>query len=526
MEVFRTWYDEEDCQPQIVHEAFEAAKKHFENSSSLSDEEKQVVTTATRLEDVHKTVSDLLVKYKCKAETSKTRKWLQRASETICHYGPVLDVFVQHHPEYVSLSTVNHAETLQLLSKSISQVAGRLPRITILSILYPTGQIRSTVENLYSSILSFLVMVHSWCNEPHALRYGEILGRIADYSNNIIESASVGSQAEIRVMHESHTSKLDSIISTLEVADKERKDQLDCLTHVVSRLEGSHRGQEKKAASLTTHDLMVKLETFHSIQASAQLNTNQQLTDLQRSQVLATFSLTFEDPDACYKQHLFFRRRRATGMGAITSTNKFWLSPKLGRLSSSHDSSLVVVKGAFMSRLAMQDFGTDVIEALAASAVPTVWALSSLEKSRSTSILTAMDLMKYLAYQALRLRGVAETEKQMAVQQIYIVVDLAIVRASLEGIDGTNFIKELNQMLDEITRGNRAARVKVILLMYEADWFRLLPEDVSSFVIAVKAARSTRSQTREMRHAVNTRVLRNFRNGHGGGQEKRLGRSL
>ncbi|KAI4864058.1 hypothetical protein F4820DRAFT_459078 [Hypoxylon rubiginosum] len=580
MEVIQSWYHEEDSsdKTRIANDAFEAVKKHFEQSSSLNDEEKKIVTDATQIEDVHHTVADLLAKYKDKTE--KTRKWLQRTAETICHYGTVLDVFVQHHPEYVSLvwgtmkllfmSVMNHAETLKLLAKSISQVAGRLPRINILSLLYPTEQMRSAVEDLYSCILSFLLMAHAWCNEsklrhiyhsftrPHVLRYGDVLERVTDCSNNIVELASVGSQAEIRVMHKSHTSRLDNIISILGATDKERKDQLDSLTYVVSRLEGSHREQEEKinsiisaleASGLTINDLLLKLETFHAIQASAQLNTNHQLSDLQRSQILSTFALTFEDPDTCYKQHLFFRRRRASGVGAITSTNKFWLSPKLARCSSSQDSSLIVVKGAFMSRSAMKDFGVDVIEALTSSAVPTVWALTSLEKARSTSISTAADLMKYLAYQALRLRGVAETEKQMALRysqfhtsrtqkewlqlfkqvittlegQVYLVVDLATVRPSLEGVEGSNFVQELIRMLGEISGSNMATRVKVILLVYEADWFKLLPEEVAESIISVKAARSTRSQTREMRHAVNTRVFRNSGPGRRNLQERRSG---
>lgn len=44
-----------------------------------------------------------MAKYEAKAESSRTRKWLQGFSEAICHYNQVLDVFVQHHPEYVSL---------------------------------------------------------------------------------------------------------------------------------------------------------------------------------------------------------------------------------------------------------------------------------------------------------------------------------------------------------------------------------------------------------------------------------------
>ncbi|RYP70582.1 hypothetical protein DL771_005401 [Monosporascus sp. 5C6A] len=349
----------------VANEAFKAVKEHFEQSSSLHDQEKALVASTSSIEDVLQVVADSLAKYEAKSESSQTRKWLQRASETICHYGTVLDVFAQHHPEYVSLvwgtmkllfvSVVNHGETLKLLAKSVSQFA----------------QMRLAVESLYKCILEFLRMAHAWCNEskfshfyhsftrPHGLRYNDLLERVTDYSNNIVELAAVSSQAEIHVMHKTQARKLDDIISTLKTESRKKLDLIILLL---------------EASGLTINDLLAKTETFHSIQTSAQLNTNQQLSELQLSQVLSTFLLRFEDPDKCYKHHLFLRNRRASGMGVNTSTNPFWLSPKLARWSSSHESSLAIIKGAFTSRLAMLDFGVDVIQTLTASAVLTVWA--------------------------------------------------------------------------------------------------------------------------------------------------------
>ncbi len=87
----------------IASDAFKAAKAHFEQSSSLSDKEKSLINSSSCIEDVQQAVAGLVTKYASKNDSSKTRRWLQRTSETICHYGVVLDVFVQHHPEYVSL---------------------------------------------------------------------------------------------------------------------------------------------------------------------------------------------------------------------------------------------------------------------------------------------------------------------------------------------------------------------------------------------------------------------------------------
>lgn len=248
---------------------------------------------------------------------------------------------------------------------------------------------------------------------------------------------------------------------------------------------------------------------IHAVQTSAQLNTNQQLSELQLSQALSTFSQSFEDPDKCYKHHLLLRNRRASGMGAKKSTNQFWLSPKLAKWSSSPGSSLTILKGSFISRSAMVGFGVDVIQTLTASAVPTVWALPSVEKSRSSSISTITDLMKLLTYQALRLSGGVKTEKQMAIRysqlhtaraswewldlfeqvvanlgrQVYLVVDLAAVCAPLEGEDGFSFIRELNRML---SNASKQGTIKVVLLVYEADWFKHLPNEVSNNIVLVK----------------------------------------
>lgn len=87
----------------IAKAAFESVKKHFEDSNSLTSQDKALLQGSSSLQDVQKAVASAMAKYEAKAESSKTRKWLQRFSETICHYSKVLDVLVQHHPEYVAL---------------------------------------------------------------------------------------------------------------------------------------------------------------------------------------------------------------------------------------------------------------------------------------------------------------------------------------------------------------------------------------------------------------------------------------
>lgn len=177
---------------------------------------------------------------------------------------------------------MNHEENLTLLAKSIHQLGMQLPRMEILSILYPTQQMRIAVECLYSCVMEFLLRSHEWLNEsrlhhlyhsvtrPHALHFDDVLARVKSCSNDILELASVGSQAEIRVMHETQTGTLEgikSIVSRLEASEKHRNDQLDSLADSVSRLKREYKEDVGRIVSLiessglTINDLLSKVES-------------------------------------------------------------------------------------------------------------------------------------------------------------------------------------------------------------------------------------------------------------------------
>ncbi|KAF5666707.1 hypothetical protein FDENT_12290 [Fusarium denticulatum] len=527
-QVFQLWYKGDDAnKADIAQEAFKSVKKHFEESNSLSSDEKALLVKKSTLQDVEKAVSDAFAKYEAKSEASKTRKWLLKASESICHYGQVLDVFVQHHPEYVSLawglmkvmfiSVVNHGETLKLLSKSLFEVAQRLPRIEHLSALYPTKNMKLAMESLYSCIMEFLLIAHSWCNEskfkhiyhsftrPHELRYGDLLQRIETCTGNINELATVGSQTELRVMHNTQSSKLNEIILSLQTSEKTRQAQIDGLNCAISRLEISSRDHDRKldlimqwleASGLTINDLLTKIESmghlkmlqgsvanidqaFHSIQTSAQLDTNQKLSSLQLSQALATFSQSLEEPRSLYKHHLFLRNRRASGRGATVTTNEFWLSPKLARWSSCPHSSLVIIRGSFTTRWAIQDFAIDIVQAVTMMSILAIWVLGSANKTTSNAMLSPVDLMSlrhsqleeaktsqdWLALFKLIMQGLGG--------QIYVIVDLATVTSGSKGSGQVNLIYQLNEMLEDLSnkrlqKGSQT-RVKIILLVYDPD---------------------------------------------------------
>ena len=58
---------------------------------------------ATSMFDVEKAVLVARAHYDGK-KSSKVRKYLADFSKRVCFYGNIMDVLVQHHPEYVSLA--------------------------------------------------------------------------------------------------------------------------------------------------------------------------------------------------------------------------------------------------------------------------------------------------------------------------------------------------------------------------------------------------------------------------------------
>jgi uncharacterized protein YggL (DUF469 family) len=88
---------------EVAQNAYRATCDHFVRSKTLNDVEKALFFRGSTIEDAHQVIAKSLADCEATHDSSKARKWLHKASEMVCHYGTVMDVFVQHHPEYVSL---------------------------------------------------------------------------------------------------------------------------------------------------------------------------------------------------------------------------------------------------------------------------------------------------------------------------------------------------------------------------------------------------------------------------------------
>jgi hypothetical protein len=59
---------------------------------------------ATSLKGVLDCIQDAQAEYENRRERSKLRECLSSLAERVHHYGNIMDVLVQHHPEYVALA--------------------------------------------------------------------------------------------------------------------------------------------------------------------------------------------------------------------------------------------------------------------------------------------------------------------------------------------------------------------------------------------------------------------------------------
>ena len=91
-------------QRDVAKEAFDDAKATLQ--AELTEKEQTLVgldRDGTTFADVQEAVTIAANAYSSKPR-SAARKWLLKLSQMISYYGQILDVLVQHHPEYVALA--------------------------------------------------------------------------------------------------------------------------------------------------------------------------------------------------------------------------------------------------------------------------------------------------------------------------------------------------------------------------------------------------------------------------------------
>ncbi|KAK6508673.1 hypothetical protein TWF506_010752 [Arthrobotrys conoides] len=434
-------------------EAYDEAVRIFSTTSS-NVEEKILLQNHTTLSDVISTVESLKACYETRAQKSeKLQHYLRRLSSRIMYYGNVLDVLVQHHPEYVSLAwgtmkflfqgIMNHEELVVQLAKGITKIAEVMPRTELRAILYPTAQMRHSIQTLYALIIEFLLRALKWYRQPtlkraissiakpFALQFKDVLEDISEQSRQIDQLAAAASQAELRDMHIMIASMKSLLIEEISPG----------------------------------------------------------IRDLQLSSALDFVDKTrYIDPEATLRYCRLLSNRRSEPNryvvdAKILSTLRKWVTV--------NTSSTIVIKGTSV-RLPAQyrDFGADLIHCAKQPTIPLIWALEAAcapADSDRDQISSAVDLLKYLVSQILKLNSntmprnvnasifrTASTEVEWfnlltallsTLPRVIIVVDAALIGERFS--DDISWIDAFVGVFNDLRMRNVTTIVKVVLLNFD-----------------------------------------------------------
>lgn len=323
---------------------------------------------------------------------------------------------------------------------------------------------KSAVEELYTNIFEFFFRAYKWYQgglgrhllqsftHPPKLHYEDVLADIEKCARNIDKLAQLGSQVEIHRKLAEVQSKLDLMLT----------------------IQGNTSSQV-------------------ALLSSAMLNTDQRVMDLQFSDMITTLSKSnIGDAMESYQYNILSRRRRSQDVQR-GFTNRFWLSPKLEQWTLAKESRLVFVQGNVQAKSTMREFSLCIIDQLRESKVPVLWALPGAEADLTAKTASAIDVLKNLILQAVRLSKQAPKESSMSrictrfrtlsterewVQmlgsalrsvgpQCYITIDLSVLNGGLQSADKKfSWLRAFQELFTELAKGTPQVKVKVLLLLH------------------------------------------------------------
>ncbi|KAJ4016341.1 hypothetical protein NW752_003463 [Fusarium irregulare] len=470
----------------IAQQAFQEGLDRFASDLTKDREKVELSERFSSIQNIQDLAQRSFAKYSDEKRFPKAKKWIQRFTAKISHYGNVMDVLVQHHPEYVSLvwgamkfllvAAQNHEATISLISKALSQIADSLPRVGLITVLYPTDRIRQAVSNLYANLVRFFIRAHEWCQQgtmrhlwhsitrPPELRYKDLLEDIATASREIDQLAVASSRVEIRDIN----LKLDSIVSKLNYFEP----------------------PQSSAILNANHTILAKLDSIQALHSSALMDTNQRLTDLQFSQIMSHIADgKLGDPLEAFRYNVSVQIRHDR-VRVYETTNAFWQSPKLQAWSTEPESRIAIVKGGLRARHASRKFSVNIIQQLQSRNVPVVWALRGPQNDSQEARASSTDMFKSLILQAFKLSQDCATESTMSLQcaqfhrantendwlqllgsallrartQIYLVIDLAVIDHNLLPAEGFSWFTAFQTLFAEMVKRAPRLQVKVLLI--------------------------------------------------------------
>jgi hypothetical protein len=226
--------------------------------------------------------------------------------------------------------------------------------------------------------------------------------------------------------------------------------------------------------------------------SSGFIETNERLTDLQLSNILDfVASVPIPEPSKSLNWCLSMTRRRQLKQ-SFAPQEYHWLIPKLQDWSKASSSSLVMVRGGFQFRLDMKDLAAELAECLRNAGVQVIWILKTVDQmAEDPEQLSAVDILKYLTSQILRLPETKVTEAVMNLacvriksaeteddwllilgsvlanlNRVYIVLDIEVLNYDSSSVGADFWPREFVKIFQKLRERDLKTLVKVVLISY------------------------------------------------------------
>ncbi|KAI1451692.1 hypothetical protein F4805DRAFT_81792 [Annulohypoxylon moriforme] len=393
------------------HVAYQHGLRIFKESLTKDPKKKHLADTLLAnctLQDVFDSAIGAKENYESKRGESKFLEVLTALSQRLVHYGTVMDVLVQQHPEYVSLvwgamklifgAIVEHERTGEVIAEALHEISDCLSRVEVGITLYPNAVLKRSASILYAHIVKFLIRAWSYYEKnkpsralhcitnPSALRYNDLIESIQREIEAFGKHVTICSQAEIRdsrIMNQEGHKKTQAKL--VEVGDAIKQMELRLCTGL---------SEIRSQNDLAFISFQCKIKHISVLGLAVHLYN--------RWQIKREFQFEY---------------------------GQFWKSPKLREWDESQTSSTILIKFPFTAKRQIMTFCTEVVDQLLQKRAAVLWIL--VGKGQKYQLLEAL---KSLVVQALGLGYSSRTETTFQLSQFlsaYLEDDYLNILASL-----------------------------------------------------------------------------------------------
>ncbi|KAJ3485893.1 hypothetical protein NLG97_g6728 [Lecanicillium saksenae] len=470
-----------DSAASIAHDAFTRAKAQVLAEGPKEEHQKILANQHVSMEQFKSTLADAQEQYQAK-HTSKAFKWLHELSTRVMHYGVVLDVLVQHHPEYVSLiwgafrfmfsGVVNHEEMVTNLAKACSMLADSLPQARLGLILYPTSAMREAVALLYAAIVKFTMNALTWYRKnrfmraihslthPWALSFDDQLREVQRHSQRIEQLARAASYAELRELH---------------FKIHENRSDWQLVRNDIAKL---HSVIETEKAFLRAKPLAGENKSVQQHISLDMSGLRESICQIQLGQILSLScmkGLPISDQSLAYCRSLLARKchARQTELPSLNALQMWNNQPDL---------SVVVTQSSNPDDA--KHLLVTLIQFLQRQEIPLLWALrpSILEHSS----LTTLDVVRALLYQALQLNPSAmDSSYPITMEHLCEAAGLAdwllLLKRALQGL-ATAFILFDADLVDSVTNKDPIAAKEFLV-----EFTRIIGPETAKLIVSSRS---------------------------------------